>query len=263
MIMKRIAFITASLLAFASCQEMLIEDRTGGTISVRLENSQVVEVMTKSDEPAVNVNDFNVYVSSTDVADFTPLNVKYGVMDKNLPVKPGTYTLYADNITEVVSLTDWGSVRYACVPVTKTVATGVGTTYQLSCSMVNTAVSVEFVGAFSDFLQEGYKVQIYMEDAESRKLDYTAANTASVGYFKPSESAQLVYTFTGKDKQGNDLQPISARIQIRKATHLTLQFKIVGDVNGTLKTEISVNTQCEELDPVEVTVDPSNKANNN
>lgn len=262
MIMKRIVFMASALLAFASCQEVLIEDRTGGAIAVRLENSQVVEVVTKADEPAVNVDDFNVYVTSSDVADFTALNVKYGQMDKNLPVKPGTYTLYADNITETQSLTDRGAVRYACDPVTKSVTAGAATTYQLSCTMVNTAVSVEFIGAFSDFLQDGYKVQVHMEDAESRKLDYTAAN-ASVGYFKPSASAQLVYTFTGKDKQGNDLAPISDRIAISKATHLTLQFKIVGDVNGSLKTEISVNTDCEELAPVEVTVDPSNKANNN
>lgn len=265
--------MAAALFAAVSCQEIVIEDKEDGAISILLENSPVVEFVTKTDtsddeaassQPAVNEDEFNVYVTS-DVESFQPMNVKYGAMETVLPVKIGNYTIYSDNVSEDASLTGWGQVRYACDPVTKPVEAGKATTFDLNCSMVNTAVSVEFIGNFSEYLSEGYKVAVHVVDATSRVLEFNAANTTaetpSVGYFKPS--AKLSYTFTGNDKQGAALAPVSGLIDIVKATHLTLQFKIKGDASGNLnKPQLEVNTDCTELDPIEVEVDPSDKNNN-
>ena len=266
--MKKILIIATALFAAASCQEILIEDRMDGSISVLLENSPVVEMVTKADaagetqNQAVNTNDFNVYITSDNSA-FQPMTVKYGVMESVLPVKVGNYSVYADNVTETASLTGWGQLRYACAPVTKAVAAGKATAFELKCAMVNTAVSVEFMGNFSQYLSEGYKVAVHVEDATARVLEFNAANTTAadpaVGYFKPT--AYLAYTFTGNDKQGNALAPISGRLEIRAQTHLTLQFKIKGDESGNInKPTIEVDTTCTELSET-VIVDPSQKNN--
>lgn len=267
--MKKLTIIATVLMAAVSCQKVLIEDKADGSISVMLDNSSVVELITKAEEGnlseyEIDENDFNVYVSSSDVAGFQPVNVKYGVMETVLSVKAGNYTIYADNVTEDVSLTAWGQARFACAPVTKKVESGKATTFSLNCAMVNTAVSVEFIGNFSQYVSEGYKVAIHVEDASSRVLEYTAANTSveipAVGYFKPS--AHLVYTFSGNDKQGNALAPVSGRLEIAPKTHLTLQFKIKGDSTGNIgKPVLEVDTTCTVLEPVVVEVDPSKKNN--
>lgn len=266
--MKKLTII-AALMAAVSCQEVLIEDKADGSISVMLDNSSEVELITKvedgnTSEYELDESEFNVYVSSSDVADFQPLDVKYGAMKTVLPVKAGSYTVYADNVSEDASLTGWGQARFACEPITKEVESGKATTFRLDCAMVNTAVSVEFIGDFPQYLSDGYKVAIHVEDATSRVLEYNAANTTAeppaVGYFKPS--AHLVYTFSGKDRQGNDLAPISGRLEISPKTHLTLQFKIKGDVSGNInKPVLEVDTTCTVLETVEVEVDPSKKNN--
>lgn len=267
--MKKLTIIAAALLATVSCQEVLIEDKSDGSISVILDNSSVVEFITKAEDDStseyeIDENDFNVYISSSDVADFQPINVKYGVMQTVLSVKAGNYTIYADNVSEDASLTAWGQARFACTPVTKVVESGRATTFNLDCAMVNTAVSVEFIGNFSQYVSDGYKVAIYVEDAKSRVLEYNAANTTAetpaVGYFKPS--AHLIYTFSGNDKQGNALAPVSGRLEIAPKTHLTLQFKIKGDSTGNIgKPVLEVDTTCTVLEPVVVEVDPSKKNN--
>lgn len=259
--MKKFTIIAAALFAAASCQEVLIEDKADGAISVRLENSPVVEVVTKADE-SVDVNEFNVYITSEDALDFEPISKKYRELDAVMAVGVGNYTIYADNVTEEASLAGRGQVRYACDPVTKPVEAGKAATFELKCSMVNTAISVEFIGNFANYVTE-YGVKVWTEDNESRKLEYNADN-AAVGYFKPSESYYLVYEFTGEDKEGNPIPEISARLQIQPKTHLTLQFRIKGDESGNLnKPTIEVDTDCEELDPVVVEVDPTKKNDSN
>ena len=268
--MNRIIIIAASLLAFASCQEMLIEDKADGMISVRLENSPVVEMITKTDAAegedtatgtSIDVSGFNVYIDS-DNEDFTSLTEKYGTMDEVLAVKAGNYSIYADNVTEEESLAGRGQVRYACHPVTKPVAAGKATSFELKCAMVNTAVSVEFIGNFAQYV-DGYKVAVHVVNDDDRVLEYSASDL-SVGYFIPSEEIEkeLVYSFTGKAKQGNDLAPISGIYSINPKTHLTLQFKIKGDESGNInKPVIEVDTTCDDFTET-VTVDPSIKNNN-
>ena len=252
--MKKFTIIAAALFAAASCQEVLIEDKADGAISVRLENSPVVEVVTKADD-SVDENEFNVYITSEDALDFEPISKKYRELDAVMAVGVGNYTIYADNVTEGASLAGRGQVRYACDPVTKPVEAGKAATFELKCSMVNTAVSVEFIGNFANYVTE-YGVKVWTEDNESRKLEYNADN-AAVGYFKPSESYYLVYEFTGEDKEGNPIPEISDRMKIQPKTHLTLQFRIKGDESGNLnKPTIEVDTDCEELS-VEVEVDPT------
>ena len=64
--MKTRILTLLTLAAVVSCQEALIERRADGRLTLDLENSPVVEVVTKAEE--VSTDDFNVYVKSEEVA---------------------------------------------------------------------------------------------------------------------------------------------------------------------------------------------------
>jgi hypothetical protein len=269
--MKKTAIIAASLLTFVSCQEVLIEDRKDGAISVLLDNSPVVEVVTKTGtEEAGNENEdntetvdlstFNVYVNNGTAT----TTYEYGDLEGPISVPCGTYTVWADNVTEIEAHPSqgWGQIRYAtAAPVEAVVQSDRATTVSLDCRMVNTAVSVIFEGSFSTYLQEGYNVKVYMSDDESRKLVYDATNTAgetpAVGYFKPT-AAKLKYRFYGTDKNGNALAETGGELSIAAAKHYYLKFKVMGD--GQLGLGINVITTCDPVYTDPIIVDPSQKA---
>ena len=63
--MRKLVIILASLMTL-SCQEIVIQKEAEGKLSLLLENSPVVEVVTRTDGQEVSTDDFNVYVSSKD-----------------------------------------------------------------------------------------------------------------------------------------------------------------------------------------------------
>lgn len=270
----------AVLMTAVSCQEVVLEDKTDGAISVQLKNSPKVELVTKTDDAdddsasegqtgsdgttdvKVDTDGFNVYIND---GSETEVYIYKDIKDKVMPVTPGTYTISADNVTEEKSRTNngnWGEVRYATpAPVEKVVSAGVATAYALECKMTNAAVSVRFEGDFDAVLSE-YSVTVYMKDAEDRKLKYDKTNTSDEGlksgYFTPTGS-KLRYDFNGKPKAGTELN-LAGEFDIDAATHLILKFKLKDDPNGYIQPEISVNTECVEV-PKEVEIDPTQSSN--
>lgn len=253
--MKKYIMIWASFLTLLSCQKGIIQKEAEGTLSLQLDNSPVVEVLTKADGDAVVTDDFNVYVSSDD-ATFTYV---YKDMPSVITVPVGFYTISADNVTETESLTSpdrWGQVRYAGTSERKEVLAGVDpTVFTLTCTMVNTAVSVVF-GENIDKHFTDYRITAYTTD--TRKLEYTPENTAgenpAVGYF--SSGVALNYVFSGTYIIGNEPMTISGSRTLQPATHLHLTFRM-SEQNGTVgKPEIIVDTKCDDLYET-ITVDPS------
>lgn len=243
-----------SLLVLA-CQKSIIQKETEGRLSLFLENSPVVEVLTRADDDQVSVDDFNVYVSSEDAV-FTYI---YKDMPSVITVPVGFYTVSADNVTETESLTlpdRWGQVRYAGTSQQKEVVAGLNPTqYSITCTMVNTAVSVVF-GENIDKHFTDYSITLYTD--ESRKLEYTPSNTQgenpAVGYF--NSGVALNYVFTGTYKIGNEPMTITGNKMLQPATHLHLTFRM-SQQNGTVgKPEIVVDYTCDDLYET-ITVDPS------
>ncbi len=236
-----------------SCQKQLIVRQTEGTLSLSLDNSPIVEVVTKAGE-TVPADDFNVYISS-DAATFSYV---YKNMPPVVTVPVGTYAVSADNVTEDQSLTQpdkWGQVRYAGETQAKEVKAGnTPTEFSLTCTMANTAVSVVF-GENIDKHYSGYTVTAYTE--ESRKLVFDTVNTVgetpAVGYFSPST---LYYEFTGTFMEESSPMVIKGAKPLRAATHLHLTFRM-SEQNGAVgKPEITVDATCEDLYET-ITVDPS------
>lgn len=244
----------ASVMA-VSCQQSLIQRETEGRLSLELENSPVVEVLTKAEGDPVSVDDFNVYVSSSNAT----FSYVYKDMPSVITVPVGFYTVSAENITETESLTSpdkWGQVRYAGTSGQKEVVAGLNPTrFSLTCRMVNTAVSVVF-GENIDKHFKDYSITAYT--VETRKLEYTPSNTVGenpvVGYF--NGGLTLNYVFSGTYIIDNEPMVITGSKPLQAATHLHLNFRM-SEQNGAVgKPEIIVDTTCEDLYET-ITVDPS------
>jgi hypothetical protein len=253
--MKKFFIITMMSFMALSCQKSLIQRQTEGQLSLQLENSPVIEMVTKAEAADVSVDDFNVYVSSKD-ATFTYV---YRDMPSVITVPVGFYTVSAENVTETQSLTlpdKWGQVRYAGTSEEKEVAAGLNPTpFNLTCKMVNTAVSVVF-GENIDKHFTDYKITAYTVD--TRKLEYTPSNTSgetpAVGYF--SSGVALNYVFTGTYIIGNEPMIITGSKILQPATHLHLTFRMSQQNGAVGKPEIVVDSTCEDLYET-ITVDPS------
>ena len=147
-------------------------------------------------------------------------------------------------------------MRYAGTSEQKEVVAGLNpTSYSLTCTMVNTAVSVVF-GENIDKHFKDYKITAYTVD--TRKLEYTPSNTTgenpTVGYF--SSGVAINYVFTGTYVIENEPMTITGTKMLQPATHLHLTFRM-SQQNGTVgKPEIIVDTTCEDLYET-ITVDPS------
>ena len=253
--MKKYFIIAMMSFMALSCQKSLIQRETEGKLCLLLENSPVVEVLTKSGGEEVSVDDFNVYVSSED-ATFTYV---YKDMPSVITVPVGFYTVSAENVTETQSLTQpdkWGQVRYAGTSEEKEVAAGLNPTqFSLTCKMVNTAVSVVF-GENIDKHFTDYKITAYTVDA--RKLEYTPANTVgenpAVGYFNCGTA--LNYVLSGTYIIDDEPMTITGSKTLQPATHLHLTFRMSEQNGGVGKPEIIVDATCEDLYET-ITVDPS------
>ena len=253
--MKKYFIIAMMSFMAISCQKSLIQRETEGQLSLHLENSPVIKMITKAGGEEVSVDDFNVYVSSKD-ATFTYI---YKDMPSVITVPVGLYTVSAENVTETQSLTlpdKWGQVRYAGASAEKDVAAGLTPTrFSVTCKMVNTAVSVVF-GENIDKHFTDYKITAYTVD--TRKLEYTPANTAgenpAVGYF--NSGIALNYVFTGTYIIDDEPMTITGSKVLQPATHLHLAFRMSVQNGAVGKPEIIVDSTCEDLYET-ITVDPS------
>ena len=253
--MKKFFIITMMSFMALSCQKSLIQRQTEGQLSLQLENSPVIEMVTKAEAADVSVDDFNVYVSSED-ATFTYV---YGDMPSVITVPVGFYTVSAENVTETQSLTlpdKWGQVRYTGTSEEKEVAAGLNPTpFNLTCKMVNTAVSVVF-GENIDKHFTDYKITAYTVD--TRRLEYTPSNTSGenpvVGYF--NSGIALNYVFSGTYIIDNEPMTITGSKMLLPATHLHLTFRM-SEQNGAVgKPQIVVDATCDDVYE-SITVDPS------
>ena len=253
--MKKFPILFLLFAMAMACQKNIIQREAEGRLSLHLENSPVIEVLTRASGDVVSVDDFNVSVTSKDAV----YSYVYKDMPSVITVPVGFYTVSAENVSEVESLTSpdkWGQVRYAGTSAEREVVAGVNPTrISLTCTMVNTAVSVIF-GENIDKHFTDYSITAYTVD--TRKLEYTPLNTVgespAVGYF--NSGVALNYVFKGTYILENKPMTISGSKMLDPATHLHLTFRM-SEQNGEVgKPEIIVDYTCESLYET-VIVDPS------
>ena len=243
--------------ALVSCQEMLIEKRADGMLALSVENSPVIEAVTKAGEE-VDTDLFTVYITSNDGSFSQSNTYAYYQQQGTVTVPAGRYTVSAENVTDAVAhpADAWGQARYYGASEEKEVTAGPDPTpFEVECRMVNTAVSVVFDASVAE-LFEVYEVEAYT--VETRKLTYDASSSSSVGYF-PSDV--LYYRFTAKYTESDtETKSFTGHCDIDPATHMHLTFKIKEqppvDTDGDMSISIDVITDCEALYS-DITFDPS------
>ena len=244
--------------ALVSCQEKLIERRADGQLALSVENSPVIETVTKAGEEEVNTDLFTVYITSADGTFSESDTYAYYKEKGTVKVPAGRYTVSAENVTDAVAhpADAWGQARYYGASEEKEVTAGPDPTpFNVACRMVNTAVSVVFDASVAE-LFEVYDVQAYT--VETRKLTYDASSASSVGYF-PSDV--LYYKFTAKYTESDtETKSFTGHCDIDPATHMHLTFKIKEqppvDTDGDMSIMIDVISDCEDLYS-DITFDPS------
>lgn len=244
--------------ALVSCQEKLIERRADGQLALSVENSPVIETVTKAGEEEVNTDLFTVYITSADGTFSESDTYAYYKEKGTVKVPAGRYTVSAENVTDAVAhpADAWGQARYYGASEEKEVTAGPDPTpFNVACRMVNTAVSIVFDASVAE-LFEVYDVQAYT--VETRKLTYDASSASSVGYF-PSDV--LYYKFTAKYTESDtETKSFTGHCDIDPATHMHLTFKIKEqppvDTDGDMSIMIDVISDCEDLYS-DITFDPS------
>ena len=243
--------------ALVSCQEMLIEKRADGMLALSVENSPVIEAVTRAGEE-VDTDLFTVYITSSDGTFSQSNTYAYYQQQGTVTVPAGRYTVSAENVTDAVAhpADGWGQARYYGASEEKAVTAGPDPTpFEVECRMVNTAVSVVFDASVAE-LFEVYDVEAYT--VEIRKLTYDASSASSVGYF-PSDV--LYYKFTAKYAESDtETKSFTGHCDIDPATHMHLTFKIKEqppvDTDGDMSIMIDVISDCEDLYS-DITFDPS------
>lgn len=244
--------------ALVSCQEEIIERRSDGQLALRVENSPVIETVTKAGEDDINTADFTVYITSSDGSFSQSNTYAYYQQQGSVTVPAGRYTVSAENVTDAAAhpADAWGQARYYGASEEKEVNAGPEpTTFNVACRMVNTAVSVVFDPSVAE-LFEVYDVEAYT--VATRKLTYDASSASAVGYF-PSDV--LYYKFTAKYTEADtEVKSFTGHCDIAPATHMHLTFKIKEqppvDTDGDISIQIDVITDCENLYS-DITFDPS------
>lgn len=244
--------------ALVSCQEKLIERRADGQLALSVENSPVIETVTKAGEEEIDTDLFTVYITSSD-GTFSESNTNAYYQQKGTVTVPaGRYTVSAENVTDTAAhpADGWGQARYYGASEEKEVTAGPDpTSFNVVCRMVNTAVSVVFDASVEE-LFEDYQVVAYVD--EDRKLTYDESTT-SVGYF--GSNVALHYVFSGTYLKDSQVKTIKGHYDnIAPATHLHLTFKIKEqppvDTDGDMSISLDVITNCKDLYE-NITVDPS------
>ena len=251
--MKKFLFILA-IFFVVSCQKQLIERRQEGCLTFSLNNSPVVELTTRAESSDVDVDLFLVHVKG----DEDSYDYVYGDMPSTVIVPVGFYAVSAENVTEAASYTEpdeWGQVRYAGTTDRREVLPGMTpTVFSLTCTMANTAVSVEFDGNLDKHFTD-YTVTLYNDSA--RKLVYTPENTsaesAAVGYFDPVPA--LVYEFAAIRKEDSMPFSVTGTKDLSPASHLFLKFNLSMQNGYVGKPAINVDASYENLYET-ITIDP-------
>ena len=266
--MKKIIIAATALVAFISCQETIITDKEDGAISVYIDASAAVQVVTKGDaatgegagedatDQQLTADDFAVYVKSVDYV--VQKYDKYSMMPDKITVPAGEYVVSAENISIADSFKSeedpadpWGQVRYAGQSGKLDVKPGPDPTpCSFTCTMANTALSIDF----SDNLKYHFTdIKVSVSNATSRSLEYTAQTTDKVGYFTPET---ITYIFSGKYMDETAPMQIVGTKELSAATHLHLTFTINEQVGNLGKPVINVVADCQDLNKT-ITVDPS------
>ena len=249
--MKKTIIIAAALAAMTACNKSLIEMTPAqefGTISLGV-TADTEMVVTKATElDATAAKDYIVTLAGSQ-KNWEKTYSEITEDDKKMPA--GSYTMTAKNISDAAAIDGNGAMQLVSPETPVTVEAGKNTPVELTCSVVNSKVTVNFDEAFSEvFTIESEPVVL---DPDGRNIAMTPGDheSAEVAWF--NHGTTVYWTLTATVKSTGIEKTYSGSFAAEKAKWNQLTFQ--AGANGTISLVIKVDDQITEV-PVEETIDP-------
>lgn len=239
--MKKVIFIAASLLAIAACNKAVFNVQNEvGYLNFNLAADDII-VTTKN--PVSDVDGYTVYVGET------PYNYGTDIKAKVLAINPGTYAVYAENITPDVAHTSndgKGSLRLASASQEVQVAAGQTAGVELHCTAVNAKITVTFDDSFKAAFSSWNVVLGYNIDSETENRKFTITKeTTQTEYFyniRPDEKGLKLYLTAQPTVASQNQKENTTNLPIQAGYHYTVKYSAgtSGYVNITVTAEDSL-----------------------
>lgn len=250
--MKKVIFIAASLLAIAACNKAVFNVQNEvGYLNFNLAADDII-VTTKVNVSDVELGNYTVYVGKT--------SYNYNeIKAKVLAINPGTYAVYAENITPDLAHTSndgKGSLRLASASQEVQVAAGQTAGVELHCTAVNAKITVTFDDSFRTAFSSWGVTLGYENDNTRNKTvtNETSAQDAVFFYNIHKTIKNLAFVLSATPKHGGDAMKNTTTLPIQAGYHYTVNYSAgtSGYVNITVTAEDSLT----DADPTNVTVNP-------
>ena len=261
--MKKILTIAAACLALTACNEKFIASPVNdgfGYLDINLSTNNDIVVSTKS----VDTDNFILTLNGN--TKWTKTYADYMSNDSNKKVLLGNdYTLAAENQTAEKAAEGKGSIRYYGISDPFNVVAGTATPVPVSCSVVNSAVTVAFDPSFNTYFEKGYTVQISKDGRTFGTAGETPSLTAGhldankIFYNISSNAGEntLTCTISATKKGESTPKTYNTSYKLEKAKWHQLTFKASSE-NGELGLiTISVNETLTDA-PQDIPIDPLN-----
>lgn len=245
--MKKVIFIAAALFALAACNKEVINAPVSevGYLSFDISADDIV-VETKA--TVTNLDSYSVYVGST--------SYNYGTQIKNKVIEktPGTYAIYAENITPAAAHVGNGALRLASETKNITVTAGGTTTESLVCKAVNAKIDVNFEDSFKNAFSS-WSVTLGYENDDTRDLT-TNAESESFFYNIDASKPDLTLDLTATPKSNGAAKTNSTKITLQAGYHYTINYS--AGANGYVGITVTADDSLIDAEDETVTVNPYN-----
>ncbi len=251
--MKKVIFIAASLLAIAACNKPVINVQNEvGYLSFNLAADDII-VTTKAEVD--NVDSYIVYVGED--------SYTYGtdVKDKVLEINPGSYAVYAENMTHEKAHEGNGSLRLATTPQNITVAAGQTSEVKLHCTAANAKITVTFDDSFKAAFSSWDVVLGYNgNDSRNFAIDEETENTVYF-YNIHTEGTGLKLNLTALPKvNAENKKTNTTTLEIQAGHHYTVNYS--AGTSGYVDITVTADDSLIEEETENITVNPYSSEEN-
>lgn len=262
--MKKILTIAAACLALTACNEKFIASPVNdgfGYLDINLSTNDDIVVSTK----AVETTNFNLTLTGSTTL-WTKTYSEYMSDESNKKVPLGNnYTLAAENQTAEKAAEGKGSIRYYGISNPFNVVAGTATPVTVSCSVVNSAVTVAFDPSFDTYFETGYTVQISKDGRTFGTAGETPSLTAGhldankIFYNISSNDGEntLTCTISATKKGESTPKTYNTSFKLEKAKWHQLTFKASSEYGELGVITISVDETLTN-DEQNIPIDPLN-----
>lgn len=245
--MKKVIFIAASLLAIAACNKPAINVQNEvGYLSFNLAADDII-VTTKA--AVEDVDSYTVYVGEKSY------NYGEAVKGKVLEIEPGSYGVYAENMTPEAAHEGNGTLRLASEVNNITVAAGQTTEATLACKAVNAKITVTFEDSFEAAFSSWQVVLGYNgDDSRNLTIDEKTQNTEYFYNIHSEEKGlKLILTAHPTVNPGNP-RTNNTTLDIKAGHHYTVNYS--AGTSGYVDITVTADDSLTDVDPTTVTVNP-------